>query len=229
MTQSVSTKKPVEKMLRICLLLLGVTGIISGLCALGGETLELTPEASTIDAVTGDIVEHDIYTHSKIFFALLCSLAVPLLWLLAIRKTKHLTMQNPAFPVLFFIIFLVFFFLKPEVIPGGETTRYRYYAYMLYSKRIVWAPMDPENHFESRSKYQTYLEYKDPQGYMKVDNIKNAYRCERTRETVFLTLFISELWFPNKYTNIMDANCTQIKDINSLSKDMISDAHWFPM
>ncbi len=43
--------------------------------------------------------------------------------------------------------------------------------------------------------------------YRRIDNIKNAYHCEQTRETVFLTLYISQRWFPKGKPDVLEAQC----------------------
>jgi hypothetical protein len=87
--------------------------------------------------------------------------------------------------------------------------------------------MEPDNYFESRSHYETYIEYRDPYGFRRIDNIKNAYHCEQTRETVFLTLYISQRWFPKGKPDVLEAQCQKITDANTLTEAVLAKAYWF--
>ncbi|MDE4644957.1 hypothetical protein [Klebsiella quasipneumoniae] len=228
MPHQVATKNMTNKMIILYLALTGITGLVYGLCSLSGETLHSPFEISSYDAVAGDLIEHSLYTFYKPFVAILCSLVIPLIWLLSTRKTTHRKLRHPVIPVMLSLLIFIFFGLFPGVIPGGDTTRYRYFLHDKHYLSIVWASMDPDNYFESRSHYETYIEYRDPYGFRRIDNIKNAYHCEQTRETVFLTLYISQRWFPKGKPDVLEAQCQKITDANTLTEAVLAKAYWFP-
>lgn len=71
------------------------------------------------------------------------------------------------------------------MIPGGETTVYRYGERERYYQTVRWQKPEPGAWRGTRSEYKVYIEYRDPKGYRKADNIKNAYTCETHRESRF--------------------------------------------
>lgn len=215
--------------LRIWLAIFAIIIFISVLSAFNGERWHFNKTVDYFKAATGNVTTHELYTPAKIFFAMIFSFAPPLLWLLVVNKRKLMAVTHGVIPLIFFLLSIVFFFLKPEVIPGGETTTYRYGAHSLYYEKIRWQKMSADNYISTKSEYKTFLEYKDPRGYREPENIKNAYVCETERETIFFTLVINKTWFPDDYPNIIDAHCTQIKDIRSLSEYTLSSARWFPI
>ncbi|EOV8480668.1 hypothetical protein ACOSHH_000917 [Klebsiella aerogenes] len=227
MIPPLSVKKSTNISIYVYLFFIGITGLLLRIFTLRGETMHFS-EVSMYDAVAGDVIEHSIYTSYKIFIAVLCSFAAALIWLLAIRKKNCKWVHNPVIPIMIFFITSLLFMLLPNVIPGGETTCYRYYVSDRYYLSIVWAKIDPDRKFEVKSRYDTYIEYKDPYGYQRIDNIKNAYHCERNRDTIFLTLYISQQWSPQNNPDTLENHCTKIIDTSSLSESTIQDAYWFP-
>ncbi|MFZ8590077.1 hypothetical protein ACO1Y2_25345 [Klebsiella quasipneumoniae subsp. similipneumoniae] len=170
MPHQVATKNMTNRMIILYLALTGITGLVYGLCSLSGETLHSPFEISSYDAVAGDLIEHSLYIFYKPFVAILCSLVIPLIWLLSTRKSTHRKLRHPVIPVMLSLLIFIFFGLFPGVIPGGETTRYRYFLHDKHYLSIVWASMEPDNYFESRSHYETYIEYRDPYGFRRIDN-----------------------------------------------------------
>lgn len=226
MTKSnVGQKKKSARMIRIVLLLLGVTAIIAGMCLLSGDMWRVTPYSDSINAEVGDIVDLVIYSPSKFFFALLYALIVPLAWLLLIRTIQIGFLQNAVFPALLLIVTVIFIFLHPEITPGRDAS-YQYSRHNTYHTSISWQKEKPSHYFNHQSKYETYLRAKDLDGYMERDNIESAWTCETQRYSMFFTLSIYESWFPDGAPRVLEAQCRQIADIRSLSEDTLLVAKW---
>ncbi|HBR1559283.1 hypothetical protein I6L73_13455 [Klebsiella quasipneumoniae] len=143
------------------------------------------------------------------------------------RAPRPLTHLLP--PLLLLLAGLAFFFLRPDVIPGGETTVYRYGERERYYQTVRWQKPEPGAWRGTRSEYKVYIEYRDPKGYRKADNIKNAYTCETHRESRFFTLTTEEDWYPDAYPNILDAPCQAIKDPQAMTEYTRDHARWFPI
>ncbi|HDS6593504.1 hypothetical protein ABLV17_23245 [Klebsiella sp. CN_Kp091] len=213
--------------LRVWLALFGVIVLASVLSAINGKHLYLGNRVDFLLAETGEVIINELYSPAKVFFALIASFIPPILWLLFLNNKPQRPFFSIILPLLLFLSGLLFFFLKPQIIPGEETTAYRYGLSDLNYQTIRWQKMVPGKFIDTHSKFQIFLEYLDLMAGETSDNIKNAYICETERETQFYTLTINQRWLPDKYPHILDAHCSQIKEINSLTESTLSQAHWF--
>ncbi|MGN2399005.1 hypothetical protein ACTFJT_27435, partial [Klebsiella quasipneumoniae] len=89
--------------------------------------------------------------------------------------------------------------------------------------------LSPLDLYRSPGAHKVYIEYRDPKGYRKADNIKNAYTCETHRESRFFTLTTEEDWYPDAYPNILEAPCQAIKAPQELTEYTRDHARWFPI
>ncbi|WP_193133566.1 glycosyl transferase [Klebsiella grimontii] len=218
-------KKKTARTIRIVLVLLSITAIITGLCLLSGDMWRVTPYYDSINAKAGDIVGLIIYSPSKFFFALLYAFIVPLVWLLLIRTIHSRILQSSISPLLLFILAVIFIFLHPEITPGRDAG-YQYSRHNIYHTSISWRKEKPGHYLNHQSKYETYLQAKDPDGYMERNNIKSAWSCETQRYSMFFTLSIYESWFPDGDARVLEAQCRKITDIHMLSEETLLVAKW---
>ncbi len=73
--------------------------------------------------------------------------------------------------------------------------------------------------FPKQSKYETFVEAKDPRWLIDRNNLRRAWRCEVQRHTQFYTLSFNEGWFPNGDPQVLANQCSQIADLDTVSED----------
>ncbi|MGA6477782.1 glycosyl transferase [Klebsiella sp. K822] len=207
-------------LIRIVLLLTGSIAIIAGLCLSGGDMWMLTPRAEQYQPATGDLVDIVIYTPSKFFFALLYVLFLTLVWLLAVRNIPWRPIQHPLFPLMVLIAAGIFIFLHPEVTPGRDAS-IQYGKHNVYYTAIFWMKTNSNQRITQPSKYEIFVEAKDPRWPVDRDNLRRAWRCEVQRHSQFYTLSFNEGWFPNGDPQVMARQCNQVSDLNALSDTAI--------
>ncbi len=78
-------------------------------------------------------------------------------------------------PVLLLLAGLVFFFLRPDVIPGGGDPVYRYGERERYYQTVRWQKPEPGAWRGTRSEYKVYIEYRDPGDIAKPTILKRLY------------------------------------------------------
>ncbi|HFT3703352.1 TPA: hypothetical protein ACHV7K_000738 [Klebsiella quasipneumoniae] len=222
-------KLVLQPLLRVWLGLFSGLLLVSAISAFHGEYWYFGDKQALYAAKAGEVSVHELYTPAKILFAVIVSLIPPLLWLLLVNRRAPRMLTHTLPPVLLLLAGLLFFFLRPDVIPGGETTVYRYGQRERYYQTIRWQKPGPGAWRGTRSEYKVYIEYRDPKGYRKADNIKNAYTCETHRESRFFTLTTEEDWYPDAYPNILDAPCQAIKDPQAMTEYTRDHARWFPI
>lgn len=150
-------------LIRIVLFLIGGIAIITGMCLFSGDMWMLTPRAEQYQPATGDLVDVVIYEPSKFFFALLYVFIITLVWLLAVRKIPWRPIQHPILPLMVLIAAGIFIFLHPEVTPGRDAS-IQYGKHNTYYASIFWMKTRSGSHSAKQSKYETFVEAKDPAG-----------------------------------------------------------------
>ncbi len=222
-------KMVLQPILRLWLGLFSGLLLVSAISAFHGEYWYFGDKQAFYAAKAGEVSVHELYTPAKILFAFIVSTIPPLLWLLLVNRRAPRLLTHTLPSVLLLLAGLLFFFLRPDVIPGGETPVYRYGERERYYQTIRWQKPEPGAWRGTRSEYNVYIEYRDPRGYRKVDNIKNAYTCETHRESRFFTLTTEEDWYPDSYPNILEAPCQAIKDPQAMTEYTRDHARWFPI
>lgn len=222
-------KMVLQPILRLWLGLFSGLLLVSAISAFHGEYWYFGDKQAFYAAKAGEVSVHELYTPAKILFAFIVSTIPPLLWLLLVNRRAPRLLTHTLPSVLLLLAGLLFFFLRPDVIPGGETPVYRYGERERYYQTIRWQKPEPGAWRGTRSEYNVYIEYRDPRGYRKVDNIKNAYTCETHRESRFFTLTTEEDWYPDSYPNILEAPCQAIKDPQAMTEYTRDHARWFPL
>lgn len=222
-------KMVLQPILRLWLGLFSVLLLVSAISAFHGEYWYFGDKQAFYAAKAGEVSVHELYTPAKILFAFIVSTIPPLLWLLLVNRRAPRLLTHTLPSVLLLLAGLLFFFLRPDVIPGGETPVYRYGERERYYQTIRWQKPEPGAWRGTRSEYNVYIEYRDPRGYRKVDNIKNAYTCETHRESRFFTLTTEEDWYPDSYPNILEAPCQAIKDPQAMTEYTRDHAAGFPL
>ncbi len=195
-------------LIRIVLFLIGGIAIITGMCLFSGDMWMLTPRAEQYQPATGDLVDVVIYEPSKFFFALLYVFIITLVWLLAVR----------ILPLMVLIAAGIFIFLHPEVTPGRDAS-IQYGKHNTYYASIFWMKTRSGSHSAKQSKYETFVEAKDPRWLIDRNNLRRAWRCEVQRHTQFYTLSFNEGWFPNGDPQVLANQCSQIADLDTVSED----------
>ncbi|HDZ0534418.1 TPA: hypothetical protein RRT92_001098 [Klebsiella pneumoniae] len=222
-------KMVLQPILRLWLGLFSGLLLVSAISAFHGEYWYFGDKQAFYAAKAGEVSVHELYTPAKILFAFIVSTIPPLLWLLLVNRRVPRLLTHTLPSVLLLLAGLLFFFLRPDVIPGGETPVYRYGERERYYQTIRWQKPEPGAWRGTRSEYNVYIEYRDPRGYRKVDNIKNTYTCETHRESRFFTLTTEEDWYPDSYPNILEAPCQAIKDPQAMTEYTRDHARWFPI
>ena len=179
-------KMVLQPILRLWLGLFSGLLLVSAISAFHGEYWYFGDKQAFYAAKAGEVSVHELYTPAKILFAFIVSTIPPLLWLLLVNRRAPRLLTHTLPSVLLLLAGLLFFFLRPDVIPGGETPVYRYGERERYYQTIRWQKPEPGAWRGTRSEYNVYIEYRDPRGYRKVDNIKNAYTCETPGSLAFL-------------------------------------------
>ena len=155
------TNKTIAILIRVVLLLTGGSAINAGLCLFGGDMWMLTPRAEQYQPATGDLVDVVIYEPSKFFFALLYVFIITLVWLLAVRKIPWRPIQHPILPLIVLIAAGIFIFLHPEVTPGRDAS-IQYGKHNISYTAIFWSKTNSDRHVTQPSKYEIFVEAKDP-------------------------------------------------------------------
>lgn len=169
-------------LIRVILLLTGGSAIITGLCLFGGDMWMLTPRAEQYQPATGDLVDVVIYEPSKFFFALLYVFIITLVWLLAVRKIPWRPIQHPILALIILIAAGIVIFLHPEVTPGRDAS-IQYGKHNISYTAIFWSKTNSDRHVTQPSKYEIFVEAKDPRWLIDRNNLGRAWRCEVQRHT----------------------------------------------
>lgn len=91
----------------------------------------------------------------------------------------------------------------------------------VYYTAIFWSKTNSDRHVTQPSKYEIFVEAKDPRWLIDRNNLGRAWRCEVKRHTQFYTLSFNEGWFPDGDPQVMARQCTQVSDLNALSETAI--------
>lgn len=169
---------------------------------------------------TGDLVDVVIYEPSKFFFALLYVFIITLVWLLAVRKIPWRPIQHPILALIILIAAGIVILLHPEVTPGRDAS-IQYGKHNISYTAIFWSKTNSDRHVTQPSKYEIFVEAKDPRWLIDRNNLGRAWRCEVKRHTQFYTLSFNEGWFPDGDPQVMARQCTQVSDLNALSETAI--------
>ena len=94
---------------------------MSAISAFHGEYWYFGDKQAFYAAKAGEVSVHELYTPAKILFAFIVSTIPPLLWLLLVNRRAPRLLTHTLPSVLLLLAGLLFFFLRPDVIPGGET------------------------------------------------------------------------------------------------------------
>ena len=114
----------------------------------------------------------------------------------------------------------IFTFLHPEVTPGRDAS-IQYGKHNTYYASIFWMKTRSGSHSAKQSKYETFVEAKDPRWLIDRNNLRRAWRCEVQRHTQFYTLSFNEGWFPDRDPQVMARQCAPVSDLNALSDTAI--------
>lgn len=150
-------------LIRIVLFLIGGIAIITGMCLFSGDMWMLTPRAEQYQPATGDLVDVVIYEPSKFFFALLYVFIITLVWLLAARNIPWRPIQHPILALIILIAAGIVIFLHPEVTPGRDAS-IQYGKHNISYTAIFWSKTNSDRHVTQPSKYEIFVEAKDPAG-----------------------------------------------------------------
>ncbi|MGP4871835.1 glycosyl transferase, partial [Klebsiella pneumoniae] len=121
-------------------------------------------------------------------------------------------------PLMVLIAAGIFIFLHPEVTPGRDAS-VQYGKHNTYYASIFWMKTRSGSHSAKQSKYETFVEAKDPRWLIDRNNLRRAWRCEVQRHTQFYTLSFNEGWFPNGDPQVLANQCSQIADLDTVSED----------
>lgn len=215
--------KNTQTMIRVVLILIGLTAIFAGLSLFSGDMWRIIPDADPEKTATGTLVGLIIYSPSKFFFALLYIFIAPLIWLLLVRKINFHLLHHPIIPAILFLCAGIFVFLHPEVTPG-EDLSVQYSRHNSYHTSIFWRERITRIYLNNTIKYETFVETKDSSWDFSKYNIKSAWRCKVEQYSSFSTLGFYESWYPDDDPQVMAANCRQITDIEGLSKETLYSA-----
>ncbi|EPT4464107.1 glycosyl transferase [Klebsiella aerogenes] len=221
---TIKENKKTQTMIRIVLILIGLTAIFAGLSLLSGDMWRIIPDADPEKTTTGTLVRLIIYSPSKFFFALLYVFIAPLIWLLLIRKINIRRLHHPVIPAILFLCAGVFVFLHPGVTPGKDLS-IQYSRHDSYHTAIFWRKRMIRIHQNNTVKYETVIETKDSSWDFRKYNIKSAWRCKVEQYSSFSTLGSNETWFPGSDPQLLATNCSQIKDIEGISEETLYSAH----
>ena len=130
---------------------------MSAISAFHGEYWYFGDKQALYAAKAGEVSVHELYTPAKILFAVIISLIPPLLWLLLVNRLPQRPLTHTLPPVLLLLAGLMFFFLKPDLFPGGETTVYRYGERERYYQTVRWQKPEPGAWRGTRSEYKVYI------------------------------------------------------------------------
>lgn len=112
-------KMVLQPILRLWLGLFSGLLLVSAISAFHGEYWYFGDKQAFYAAKAGEVSVHELYTPAKILFAFIVSTIPPLLWLLLVNRRAPRLLTHILPPVLLLLAGLVFFFLRPDVIPGG--------------------------------------------------------------------------------------------------------------
>lgn len=136
-------KMVLQPILRLWLGLFSVLLLVSAISAFHGEYWYFGDKQAFYAAKAGEVSVHELYTPAKILFAFIVSTIPPLLWLLLVNRRAPRLLTHTLPSVLLLLAGLLFFFLRPDVIPGGETPVYRYGERERYYQTIRWQKPEP--------------------------------------------------------------------------------------
>jgi len=221
---TIKENKKTQTMIRIVLILIGLTAIFAGLSLLSGDMWRIIPDADSEKTTAGTLVGLIVYSPSKFFFALLYIFIAPLIWLLLIRKINIRRLHHPVIPVTLFLCAGVFVFLHPEVTPG-EDLSIQYSRHNSYHTSMFWRERITRIYLNNTIKYQIFIEAKDSRWDFSKHNIKSAWNCKTIQYSSFLTLGFYESWFPGSDPQLLATNCSQITDIEGLSEETLYSTH----
>ena len=119
-------KMVLQPILRLWLGLFSGLLLVSAISAFHGEYWYFGDKQAFYAAKAGEVSVHELYTPAKILFAFIVSTIPPLLWLLLVNRRAPRLLTHTLPSVLLLLAGLLFFFLRPDVIPGGETPVYHY-------------------------------------------------------------------------------------------------------
>lgn len=154
-------KMVLQPILRLWLGLFSVLLLVSAISAFHGEYWYFGDKQAFYAAKAGEVSVHELYTPAKILFAFIVSTIPPLLWLLLVNRRAPRLLTHTLPSVLLLLAGLLFFFLRPDVIPGGETPVYRYGERERYYQTIRWQKPSSGAWRGTRSEYNVYIEYRD--------------------------------------------------------------------
>ena len=112
-------KMVLQPILRLWLGLFSGLLLVSAISAFHGEYWYFGDKQAFYAAKAGEVSVHELYTPAKILFAFIVSTIPPLLWLLLVNRRAPRLLTHTLPSVLLLLAGLLFFFLRPDVIPGG--------------------------------------------------------------------------------------------------------------
>lgn len=113
-------KMVLQPLLRVWLGLFSGLLLVSAISGFHGEYWYFGDKQALYAAKAGEVSVHELYTPAKILFAIIVSLIPPLLWLLLVNRLPQRPLTHLLPPLLLLLAGLAFFFLRPDVIPGGR-------------------------------------------------------------------------------------------------------------
>ena len=179
--------------------------------------MDAHPRAEQYQPATGDLVDVVIYEPSKFFFALLYVFIIT-------RSGCWRYVKSPAADTASYITAdgtdcrRDIYFPPPGGHPGRDAS-IQYGKHNTYYASIFWMKTRSGSHSAKQSKYETFVEAKDPRWLIDRNNLGRAWRCEVQRHSQFYTLSFNEGWFPNINPQVLANQCSQIADLDTVSED----------
>ncbi len=203
-------------LIRIVLFLIGGIAIMTGMCLFSGDMWMLTRGRNSISPPPA--IWWMSSSMNRVNFSSPCSTCLLLpVWLLAVRNipaadtASYITAdgtdcrRDSYFP--------------PSGGHPGRDASIQYGKHNTYYASIFWMKTRSGSHSAKQSKYETFVEAKDPRWLIDRNNLRRAWRCEVQRHTQFYTLSFNEGWFPNGDPQVLANQCSQIADLDTVSED----------
>lgn len=206
-------------LIRIVLFLIGGIAIITGMCLFSGDMWMLTRALSSISPPPA--IWWMSSSMSRVNLSSPCSTC-----LLLPRSGCWRYVKSPAADTASYITAdgtdcrRDIYFPPPGGHPGRDAS-IQYGKHNISYTAIFWSKTNSDRHVTQPSKYEIFVEAKDPRWLIDRNNLGRASRCEVKRHTQFYTLSFNEGWFPDGDPQVMARQCTQVSDLNALSETAI--------
>ncbi len=165
----------------------------------------------------------------KSSFAFIVSTIPPLLWLLLVNRRAPRLLTHILPPVLLLLAGLVFFFLRPDVIPGGRPLSIATASGSATTRRSAGRNRSRARGGVPALSTKCISNIAIPRDIAKPTILKTPIPVKPTVSLAFFTLTTEEDWYPDAYPNILEAPCQAIKDPQAMTEYTRDHARWFPI